>query len=669
MNEQKLCVFDIEGNDLNADKIWVMSAAIYSNGKWRLKSTHDYDEMRSFFLSCDILVGHNIIRWDIPTIERILDIKIEAKFYDTLGLSWYLEPYKHVHGLDDWGQHFGIPKPKIKEGEWKGALPHETQEEFLAKMRHRCEEDVKINCKLWEKQLKDLYNLYDGKEEDVKRLINYLMFKLDCAREAEQSKWKLDVDRATKVYEYLLDQKETKEAQLKEAMPKVPIMKTKKKPKVFTKQDGSLSAAGVKWIDLLESLGLPETHEEPVTYQDGHKEPNPSSHVQIKNWLYELGWIPETFKYKSEVNPETGRWHKVKQPQVRDEIRGEKVLCNSVKALYEKEPALEIMEGLSVINHRIGIFKGYLKNMDEDGFLEARVSGFTNTLRFKHSVIVNLPNVKKPFGMDVRGCLIARDGYELVGSDMSSLEDRTKQHFMWDFDPDYVREMMTDDFDPHLDLAVVAGFLTQEQVESHKRYDKYKNLWSKAVEANELEEACRLKPLWECEESFGLERSMAKTANYACVYGAVGATVARGSGGQMTVKEGEELVEKYWERNWAVKAVADAQKTKRCFDTMWLWNPISKLWYSLRYEKDIFSTLNQGSGVYCFDTWIKHFRKVRPQLTGQMHDEVILEIKKGHREEAEKLLRDAMAKTNEELKLNRELDIDVQFGDTYADIH
>jgi hypothetical protein len=36
--------------------------------------------------------------------------------------------------------------------------------------------------------------------------------------------------------------------------------------------------------------------------------------------------------------------------------------------------------------------------------------------------------------------------------------------------------------------------------------------------------------------------------------------------------------------------------------TMWLYNPVSKFWYSAIY-KDIFSTLNQGTGVYCFDTW------------------------------------------------------------------
>ena len=49
--------------------------------------------------------------------------------------------------------------------------------------------------------------------------------------------------------------------------------------------------------------------------------------------------------------------------------------------------------------------------------------------------------------------------------------------------------------------------------------------------------------------------------------------------------------------------------------------------------------------------------------------EVILTIKKGHREGCTKLLRDAIKKTNEQLNLNRELDIDVQYGNSYANIH
>ena len=168
----KLCVFDIEGNGLDADRIWVLSAAIYSEGEWRLKSTHDYDEMRSFFLGCDTLVGHNIIRWDIPTVERILDIKIKARLIDTLSLSWYLEPYKVIHGLDDWGTFFDIPKPKITEGEWLGPLEGETMQQFLDKMTNRCQEDVKINCKLWDKQVKNLHNLYDGDVDSSDRFLH-----------------------------------------------------------------------------------------------------------------------------------------------------------------------------------------------------------------------------------------------------------------------------------------------------------------------------------------------------------------------------------------------------------------------------------------------------------------------------------------------------------------
>jgi DNA polymerase I-like protein with 3'-5' exonuclease and polymerase domains len=73
--------------------------------------------------------------------------------------------------------------------------------------------------------------------------------------------------------------------------------------------------------------------------------------------------------------------------------------------------------------------------------------------------------------------------------------------------------------------------------------------------------------------------------------------------------------------------------------------------------------------VFCFDSWIREFRKERNQLTGQFHDEVVLEVKKGHREDAIKLLRDAIDRVNDKLQLNVKLDIDIKFGDCYADVH
>ena len=64
-----------------------------------------------------------------------------------------------------------------------------------------------------------------------------------------------------------------------------------------------------------------------------------------------------------------------------------------------------------------------------------------------------------------------------------------------------------------------------------------------------------------------------------------------------------------------------------------------------------------------------HILARRPQLTAQFHDEVILELKKGNQEAMTKILKDAIADVNAELKLSRQLDCDVDFGATYAHIH
>lgn len=102
---------------------------------------------------------------------------------------------------------------------------------------------------------------------------------------------------------------------------------------------------------------------------------------------------------------------------------------------------------------------------------------------------------------------------------------------------------------------------------------------------------------------------------------------------------------------------------------MWLLNPINGFFYSLRYEKDIFSTLVQGSASYIFDLWVKYIRSKRPQLTAQFHDEIVLEVRQGYREKCEALLRWAIDKVNDQLKLNRSLDIDIQWGSNYSAIH
>lgn len=137
----------------------------------------------------------------------------------------------------------------------------------------------------------------------------------------------------------------------------------------------------------------------------------------------------------------------------------------------------------------------------------------------------------------------------------------------------------------------------------------------------------------------------------------------------ISLAEAKKVHKAYWNKNWAIKKVAEEQRVRTVDGQMWLQNPINKFWYSLRYEKDIFSTLVQGSASYVFDLWVSIFRRTRSQLTAQFHDEVVLTVKKGSRDKAELLLRSAIDETNARLKLNRELDIDVQFGSRYSEIH
>lgn len=621
-------VFDIEANGLNPDKIWCLSMTGYD-------TTDSYEVIKQQLKEADYLVGHNIVRFDIPALERILGIKIRAKLVDTLALSWYLYPNRARHGLEWWGEEFGVPKPVIEDGEWLGPLEGETYEQFRDKMFHRCSEDVRINTLLWDKQLKYLMKLYDRDERQVRRLIGYLTFKMHCAMLQEKSRWKVNVPKVEALVDKLAKEEAERVEALRQAMPKVAERAVQNPPKKPYKMNGELSATGLKWQAFLKEQGLPEDHREPVEYVKSWKEPNPGSHIQLKDWLFSLGWEPATFDYKR--NKETGEVRKIPQISSKDEDDNS-ILCPSVSRLARKEPALKELEGLSVVQHRLGLLRGFLSNQ-EDGWLKAEVGGFTNTLRFKHRVLVNLPGTDKAWGEDIRGSLEAPEGYELCGSDMSSLEDRTKQHYMWPHDPEYVKEMQKPGFDPHLDLALLAKAITQARVDAYKAGDRT----DKGI------------------------RDVYKSTNYAAIYGSGPPTLARTAG--VSVPKATQLLDVYWKRNWSVKKVAEETTTKVCNGDKWLYNPVSKFWYSLRHEKDKFSTLNQGTGVYCFDTWVKHILSKRPQLTGQFHDEIILTIKKGSRDKCEKLLKWAIEKANEELKLNRELDVDIDFGNTYAQIH
>lgn len=609
-------IFDIECDGLNPTKIHVLS---YSLDNKSVISITDYDEMRNAISNEKVLIGHNIIGFDIPVIERILGIKIKAKLVDTLFLSWYLYPSHIKHGLDDWGKHFKILKPKIDD--WENL----SLEDYV----HRCEQDVLINIKLYSLFIDYLSELYN---EDYDRIVQYLSFKAKCAQKQQEAGWKLDVDKCRGYLAELEDKLVTPVSELKKAMPKVTIYRKMAPPSKPYKKDGSLSEVGKRWFDKLEELNLPKNYKLPINIEVGEEKPNPSSPSQIKAWLESLGWKPESFKYVRE-----DRFTERKIPQVRIDGPDGKELCPSV--LKIDHPAIEHLKNITVLEHRIGILKSFLDN-EKSGKVEALIGGLTNTLRFKHKApCVNLPGVSRPYGEYIRGVLISEKGMILCGSDQSSLEDMTKRHYIYNYDPEYVKEMDRPDFDPHLDLAKVHGIVTQDQINQYLAGDK----------------------------TLKGTRQSYKVVNYSATYGVKPPKLSRTL--NCSVKEAAKLLDVYWERNWAITKIVEDSVVKEVRGQMWLWNPVARLWYSLRNKKDIFSTLNQGTGCFCFDVWVSKCTNKGLWPIAQFHDEIVLQIPEGKEKETETKLKKSQEEMNQTVNLNIILNIDVQFGKSYSDIH
>lgn len=591
--------------------------------------TNDYEEIRSLLAQDDTkIVCHNAIRFDLPMFNKLLGTSLKyTQFVDTLALSWYLNFDRDRHGLESYGIDYGVPKPKVED--WSTL----TYEEYA----HRCVEDVKINWHLWKDLHTALIKLY-GDEKEALRLIDYLGFKMDCAREAEEVGVRLDVERAQRNYDELERLQEDKFEELVKAMPKQPVYKTFKKPAQAVKKDGGFTEAWKRWLNILMQAELPSNYEgEEVELVVDWVDANPNSDTQVKDWLYKLGWEPLTWKY--DKNKKTGMEKRI--PQIRYPATHPEggQLCESVTKLKEQAPGVEILEGLTVIRHRKAFFKALLDS-HQDGWLKASVAGLTNTFRFKHAKpLANIPKVDKPWGAEIRGCLIAPDGFDLVGSDMVSLEDTTKRHYMKPYDPTYVEEMSKPGFDPHLNLAEFAGAITAEQAEKHAKGE------------------INLKPI----------RSKYKAANYSCVYGVGAAKLAREIG--VSPKEATAIIKAYWERNHSVIKATDSFKTKLAGNSAWLKNPVSGFWHNLRSDKDRFSTANQSTGVYCFDTWLFFCRQAGVKVAMQFHDEVGFYVPEATSEYIGGVLKNAIKKANDKLKLNVLLDVDVQVGKNYAETH
>ena len=155
-------VIDIETNGLNPDTIWCLVAQDVETGEVFVMRTGLYlDELIGKY---DRIIGHNIISFDAPQIEKIWGTKIpHEKLMDTMILSQIARPDREGgHSLGSWGARLSFPKGDYND--WS---------QYSQEMLDYCKQDVAVTVKLYNHLRNELkgFSLECIKlEHDVKRI-------------------------------------------------------------------------------------------------------------------------------------------------------------------------------------------------------------------------------------------------------------------------------------------------------------------------------------------------------------------------------------------------------------------------------------------------------------------------------------------------------------------
>ena len=415
-------IFDLE-TDALLDKVTrIHCLAVYDLDKQELLSFADQPGYRpisegiALLSKATLLVGHNILTYDIPVLHKRVGFKHTALVRDTLVLSRLIYPeiktqvdfglihrkkaqpgqWMGRHSLEAWGIRLGNHKDSFgKTTDWK---------EWSKEMHEYCCQDVMVNLALWKKFEAMNYSETAIQLEHEFRWVIHLQ---------EQFGYPFDVEAAARLQVELLGRKLPLEHKLKQSFR--PWFKP---VKVFTpKRDNKT---------LGYRAGCPMTKIELVEF-------NPGSREQIAHvFKRKYGWQPNEFT-------ETGH----------------PTISESVLLAMPYEEAKWCNEYL-VISKLLGMLaegaNAWLR-LERDGRIHGQV--ITNgavTGRCTHSKpnVAQVPKVKSgkrpdgtkgillgfegAYGFECRSLFHAPAGWVQVGADASGLELRCLAHYMarWD---------------------------------------------------------------------------------------------------------------------------------------------------------------------------------------------------------------------------------------------
>lgn len=606
-------IFDIEANNLLDDVTQMWIVVTYDLDTEETKQFTYHNNFLGLFEHLDQateLIGHNIIGYDLPLLEKLYEYapKKSITITDTLILSQLLNPdRKHAsgytgssgpHSLDSWGYTVSLSKPK-----------HEEWSVFSEEMRIRCVEDVNINTLVYRALMRE-WGTHDwSKAFWIETRVAQIMSA------QERRGVPFDTYKAiTYIHELTASMLEI-EARIMAQMPTVPLPESKIKytcSKPF-KKDGSYSTVflkGAGWKLIQDPFWFPTAKEPIVT----HGLISLNNSKQVSEYLLSKGWVPTEWNYKrvtkvQALDPESEYYGQQAGKLARDQ-RGN--IVKTSPKLTEDSFTEELGElpklimRYRVMSHRRSQIKGWIENTRSDGTIpQGAITCGTNTRRMRHIKVVNVPGAesyddgrgliwnwndqKTFFGTQMRSLFYAKPGWDFIGYDGSALEVRMEGHYTFQYDRgEYAREILEGDI--HKKNAIALGI-------------------SSAISPEMVTKD---------------ERKRAKPGKYAITYGCSPAKFAQTLG--FPDEEGQRLYDTYWSANWALAAFRDDSEVEWTVNGGWV-SSIDGGKIGIRSKHSIVNAKFQSAGsivmklsMIILDDWIE-LLGLRAFKVIDMHDE------------------------------------------------
>lgn len=396
-------VFDIETNGLldELDRVHCLCIKSVENGNVVSCEPHSIDIGLRLLMDADVLIGHNIIKFDIPALQKVYPwFKPKAKLMDTLILARLIYPEisNSDFPLAEKGQ---LPKKLIGrysleafgyrigeyKGDYKGGWDQWSQE-----MQDYCEQDIEVTTKLYHKLMerKEKHEFSDYSIE-LEHRVAEIIFR------QEQNGFGFDMEKAAQLHQELLVKRIELEKQLTAMFPPWEI-KTPFMPKVNNKTRGYVKGQ--------------------LTYKTQVIEFNPSSRQHIAKVLKEKhGWEPKEFTEKGEAKVDDEVLASLPYPEA-------KLLAEYF--LVQKRLA-QLAEG----------GEGLMKRVARDGRIHGEVitnGAVTGRMTHRKPNMAQVPANRSPYGERFRDLFVPRAGWSLVGCDADALELRCFAHYVATYD-------------------------------------------------------------------------------------------------------------------------------------------------------------------------------------------------------------------------------------------